>query len=94
MGLKIPAGVVKEPLQVPPVGVGDKVTFGASIQTAKSGPASGCVGLMIVTTRVSELVQPFTLVNVYVSVKVPVPFGVKSPPEVTLVPVQVPPVGE
>ena len=64
VGLKIPPGVVNEPFQVPPAGVAPKVTLGASIHTLKSGPASGCVGLMMVTIRVSLAVQLFALVKV------------------------------
>ena len=47
-----------------------------------------------VTTITSLLVQVVVVfVNVYVSENVPVPLGVNTPPEVTFVPLHVPPVG-
>ena len=91
--------VTPGPDHVPPEGVKPvKVTAFAFAQILNPVPAFANCWLMTFATMLELFTQPFPSVKVYVNVVLPVPAteGVKTPTDVTPVPLQIPPtpVGE
>lgn len=87
------------PLHVPPAGVGFNCALrfiaGAFLHTPKSFPAFGMVGGITVMVTISFPEHPLPFEKLYVSVCAPRPAvdGLKLPPELTPVPLHVPPFG-